>query len=62
LLSFLSTFRRSLVAHKSAILILLLGVFLPFQILGDLAEDIWEHGGFPFDVPILLAIHATAQP
>jgi undecaprenyl-diphosphatase len=62
LLSFLSTLKRSLVTHKSAVLILLLGVFLPFQIFGDLAEDVWKQGGFPFDVPTLLAIHATAQP
>jgi undecaprenyl-diphosphatase len=60
--SFLSTLKHFLVTHKSAILLLLLGVFLPFQIFGDLAEDVWEHGGFPFDVPILLAIRTTAQP
>ena len=42
---------------------LLLGVCLPLQIFGALAEDVWEHqGGFPWDVPLLLAIHATANP
>ncbi|MHC5932534.1 MAG: phosphatase PAP2 family protein, partial [Nostoc sp.] len=29
---------------------------------GDLAEDVWKQGGFWFDVPLLLAIHRTAQP
>lgn len=61
-LSFLSTLKRYLVSQQSSILLLLLGVFLPFQIFGDLAEDVWEHGGFPFDDPTLLAIHAIAQP
>lgn len=33
------------------------------QVFGELAEDVWENqGGFPWDVPILLSIHTTAQP
>ncbi|MEH2405308.1 phosphatase PAP2 family protein [Nostoc sp.] len=45
-----------------AVLLLLLGGFIPLLIFGDLAEDVWKQGGFPFDVPLLLAIHSTAQP
>ncbi|MEH2452776.1 phosphatase PAP2 family protein [Nostoc sp.] len=45
-----------------ALLLLLLGGFIPLLIFGDLAEDVWKQGGFPFDVPLLLAIHSTAQP
>jgi undecaprenyl-diphosphatase len=42
---------------------LLLGVIIPIGIFGELAEEIWEkENGFPWDVPILLAIHATAHP
>ncbi|PZV13793.1 MAG: hypothetical protein DCF22_10110 [Leptolyngbya sp.] len=62
MLSFLSTLKNYLAARLGYILLLLFGVFLPFQIFGGLAEDVWEHGGFPFDDPILLAIHSTAQP
>lgn len=45
-----------------AVLLLLFGGFIPLLIFGDLAEDVWKQGGFPFDVPLLLAIHSTAQP
>lgn len=62
MLSFLSTLKHYLASRLGNILLLLFGVFLPFQIFGDLAEDVWEDGGFPFDDPILLAIHSTAQP
>ncbi len=49
--------------HWRSLLLLLLGIFFPLQIFGDLAEDVWENeGGFPWDVPILLAIHSTANP
>lgn len=49
--------------HRSALLLLLLGVFFPLTIFGNLAEDVWENeGGFPWDVPILLAIRQTANP
>jgi undecaprenyl-diphosphatase len=43
--------------------VLLIGVYLPLQVFGELAEEVWENeGGFPWDVPILLAIHLTSQP
>ena len=61
--SFLHSLKHVLTVHRSSLLLLLLGVFLPLQVFGELAEDVWEHqGGFPWDVPILLAIHKTAQP
>lgn len=61
--SFLKFLKRWLIVRRSFLLILLIGVFLPLQIFGNLAEDVWEHqGGFSWDVPILLAIHSTAQP
>ncbi len=57
------SFLHILTVHRASLLLLLLGVFLPLQVFGELAEDVWEHqGGFPWDVPILLAIHKTAQP
>jgi len=50
-------------ARRASLLLLLIGVLLPLQIFGELAEEVWENeGGFPWDVPILLAIHATASP
>jgi undecaprenyl-diphosphatase len=50
-------------AHRTSLLLLLIGVFLPLKVFGELAEEVWENeGGFPWDVPILLAIHSTAQP
>jgi undecaprenyl-diphosphatase len=63
LLSFISFLRRLIIAHYRSLLLLLIGVFLPLQIFGDLAEDVWENqGGFPWDEPILLAIHSKANP
>lgn len=61
--SFLKVLKNLLIAHCGSLLVLLIGVFLPLQIFGELAEDVWEHqGGFAWDVPILLAIHSTSQP
>ncbi|MEH2310081.1 MAG: phosphatase PAP2 family protein [Nostoc sp.] len=51
-----------LTSSLRAVLLLLLGGFIPLLIFGDLAEDVWKQGGFTFDVPLLLAIHSTAQP
>ncbi len=46
-----------------SILVLLLGVLVPFYVFGELAEEVWESdGGFSWDAPILLAIHRTARP
>ena len=61
--SFLSFLKQRLVNHWRSLLLLLIGVYLPLQGFGELAEEVWEHeGGFPWDVPILLLIHITAQP
>lgn len=49
--------------YRNSLLLLLLGVLIPLEVFGELAEEVWEEeGGFPWDVPILLAIHATATP
>lgn len=61
--SFLKFLQSLLFLHWRSLLILLIGVYLPLQVFGELAEEVWENeGGFPWDVPILLAIHATANP
>lgn len=47
----------------ASLLLVLLGVLLPFLIFGTLAEEVWENdGGFSWDVPILLAVHQMTQP
>lgn len=61
--SFLQFLKHLLIARRNSLLLVLIGVFLPLLVFGDLAEDVWEkEGGFPWDVPILLAIHKTATP
>lgn len=52
-----------MVASQASLLLLLVGVLLPFYIFGKMAEEIWENdGGFSWNVSILLAVHQTAQP
>jgi len=61
--SFFSFLKKRLAAHWRSLLVLLIGVFLPLQIFGELAEDVWQHqGGFPWDVRILLFINGTSSP
>ncbi len=61
--SFIKVLKKLLRRHWRSLLLLLVGVYLPLQIFGEMAEDIWENeGGFPWDVPLLLAIHQTASP
>lgn len=61
--SFLTFLQHLVVARRASLLLLFIGVFLPLQIFGELAEEVWENeGGFPWDVPILLTIHSTATP
>lgn len=61
--SFFRFVQQLLMTHWRSLLVLLLGVFLPLQVFGELAEDVWENeGGFPWDVPVLLAVHSTANP
>lgn len=60
---FLKFLKQRLAAHWRSLLVLLIGVFLPLQLFGELAEDVWQHqGGFPWDVRILLAIQGTFSP
>ncbi len=61
-LSFLSFFKQLLIAHWRSLLLLSIGVYLPLQVFGLLAIEVWENqGGFPWDVPLLIAIHLTAR-
>ncbi|MDZ7960499.1 MAG: phosphatase PAP2 family protein [Aulosira sp. DedQUE10] len=61
--SFIAFLWHLILLRRASLLFLLIGVFLPLQIFGELAEEVWENeGGFAWDVPILLAIHSTAQP
>ncbi|MGE5655718.1 MAG: phosphatase PAP2 family protein [Actinomycetota bacterium] len=61
--SFLTVLKHWLIAYRARLLLLLLGVFLPFQLFGELAEKVWKNdSGFSWDVPILLTIHSTATP
>ena len=59
----LSFIKNLLIAHWRSLLLLLIGVYLPLQIFEILTVKIWENkAGFPWDVPILLAVHSTANP
>ncbi|GAB1544700.1 phosphatase PAP2 family protein [Scytonema sp. NUACC21] len=63
--SFFDFSKGLLAARWRSLLLLFLGIYLPLQIFGLLAIEVWESkGGFPFawDVPILMAIHSTATP
>lgn len=60
--SFLSFFKKLLIDRWRSLLLLLIGVYLPLLVFGSLAMVILENqGGFPWDEPILLAVHKTAQ-
>jgi undecaprenyl-diphosphatase len=49
--------------HWRSLLLMLMGLYLPLQVVEILAVKIWQNeGGFPWDVPILIAIHSTANP
>ncbi|AKG24432.1 hypothetical protein IJ00_04255 [Calothrix sp. 336/3] len=48
---------------RTHLLLILLGICLPLQISELIAVKIWQNQvGFPWDVPILFAIHQTSQP
>ncbi|MBD2489390.1 phosphatase PAP2 family protein [Aulosira sp. FACHB-615] len=58
-----SFIRNLLVARWRSLLLLFVGVYLPLQIFQVLAVQVWQYqAGFPWDVPILLAVHSTANP
>lgn len=59
----LSFLRNLLIARWRSLLLLLIGVYLPLQVFEILTVKIWQNqAGFPWDVPILLAVHSTANP
>ncbi|WP_414586050.1 phosphatase PAP2 family protein [Scytonema sp. PCC 10023] len=61
--SFLNFSQKLLVSRWRSLLLLLIGIYLPLQIFGLLALEVWKHeGGFPWDMSVLVAIHSTAQP
>lgn len=61
--SFFTFFKKLLLARWGWLLVLLLGVCLPLLIFEQLAIVVWQDkGGFPWDEPILRAIHETATP
>ncbi len=61
--SFLGFLKKLLLARWRSLLVLLLGVGLPFLIFEELAADVWQNkGGFPWDEPILITIHKTVNP
>jgi len=60
--SFLNFSKKLLVARWRSLLLLLIGIYLPLQIFGLLAVEVWKNGGsFPWDLPVLMAIHSTAR-
>ena len=54
--------RHALRVHKLLLVSLLLGLVLPWVVFVNVAEDIWEHGGFIGDKQILNFLHAHATP
>ncbi|QSJ20308.1 phosphatase PAP2 family protein [Nostoc sp. UHCC 0702] len=58
-----SFLKNLLIVHWRSLLLLFIGVYLPLQVFEILAVKIWQNKvGFPWDVPILLAVHSTAKP
>ncbi len=55
-------FRKALRGHGHLVAMLLLGIGLPWLIFVNVAEDIWESGGFIGDQPILEWLHARQSP
>ena len=64
LLKSFSNFLKKLLSDRwRSLLMLLIGVTLPLLVFGTLAMVVLENkGGFPWDEPILLAVHQTTQP
>ncbi|HEY9597954.1 MAG TPA: phosphatase PAP2 family protein [Cyanophyceae cyanobacterium] len=61
--SFFSFLKKLLIVHWRSLLVLLIGVCIPLRAFAELAEEVWENeGGFPWDVPVLLAIHQASNP
>lgn len=64
LLQSFTYFLKKLLSDRwRSLLMVLVGVTLPLLIFGTLAIVVLENkGGFPWDEPILLAVHQVAQP
>lgn len=60
-LSFLNFLKQLFLARWRSLLLLLIGVYLPLQMFEILAVEVWEEGGFGWDTPILVAIHAYSR-
>ncbi|WP_427159987.1 phosphatase PAP2 family protein [Aliinostoc sp. HNIBRCY26] len=61
--TFTTFLKQLLITRWRSLLILFTGVYLPLQLFELIAVQVLvKKGGFPWDVPILLAIHQTAQP
>ena len=60
--SSLLLFRHSLRMHKMLLLALLLGLVMPWVVFVNVAEDIWESGGFVGDKQILEFLHRNSTP
>jgi undecaprenyl-diphosphatase len=59
----ISFIENVLIARWRSLLLLFVGVYLPLQIFELLAVKLWQYeAGFPWDIPVLLAVHSTAQP
>jgi membrane-associated phospholipid phosphatase len=54
--------RHGLWVHQLLLLVLLLGFVLPWVVFVNVAEDIWESGGFIGDKQILEFLHRYATP
>ena len=59
---FWQNLRHTLRAHKILLLALLAGLVLPWVVFVNVAEDIWESGGFIGDRQMLELLHAHATP
>lgn len=60
--SFINFLKNWLNRQWRSLLLLLIGVYLPLQVFVLLAMKILEiEGGLPWDIPILMTIHATAR-
>lgn len=60
---FLLLFEKWTEAHSQALLLLIVGMYLPLTIFILLAIQIWQDkGGLTWDISILTAIHQTAHP
>jgi len=58
-----SFIKNLLVARWRSLFLLFVAIYLPLQIFQILATQVWQYqAGFPWDVPVLLAVHSTANP